>query len=208
LIFKTNLPKIFQKVLEEGGRSAASNLDHEFKAPGLNIKFDLEIVKKGKEKIDKLKKTITQKVDEFTDHHHFGSSLIDDVDLPGVKEEDLEEISETKTGFVDFASLVAEDSPILKEFSDLDDLLRAVLKTQIKQISFVQEITAKKWVYLGEYLEHYPNIYYNVSDRLSYQDIGLLQVLLSMDNTDDATCPDSETKGSPFKQQKLGCQEE
>lgn len=50
----------------------------------------------------------------------------------------------------------------------LSGLLKRVLKTQIQQLSFIHEIGAKKWVLSGEYLEHYPVIYYKIPDKLAF----------------------------------------
>lgn len=35
-------------------------------------------------------------------------------------------------------------------------------------MSFIHEINAKKWVLYGDYLQHYPSIYFRVNDRLSF----------------------------------------
>ena len=43
---------------------------------------------------------------------------------------------------------------------------------------------ARKWFYYGYHLEHYPKIYHHVP-LLSYQDLGLIQILLACDNTED-----------------------
>jgi len=67
---------------------------------------------------------------------------------------------------------------------------------------------AKKWIYHGEYLGSYPRIYYNVADRFSYQDFALMQILLCMDNFDDATCPEASACGSPFKNLSLNPMDE
>ena len=66
----------------------------------------------------------------------------------------------------------------------------------------MHEILSRKWVYYGEYLNHYPNIYYQVSDRLSYQDFCNMQILLCLDNLDaspkEGKMP--HKKLTPFKQ--------
>jgi hypothetical protein len=54
--------------------------------------------------------------------------------------------------------------------------------TAVKHIAFVHEIIARKWVYYGYILEHFPKIYYKLADLLSYQDLGLIQILLCCDN--------------------------
>jgi hypothetical protein len=59
-------------------------------------------------------------------------------------------------------------------------------------MSFIHEISARRWIYNGQYLELYPQVYFNLCDKLSYQDFGLTQVLLAMDNLDEI----EETKGS------------
>ena len=70
-------------------------------------------------------------------------------------------------------------------FTSLDGILTKILQIQIQQISFIHEIGAGKWVYYGQYLEHYPQIYFNVCDRLSFQDLACIQTLLCLDNCDE-----------------------
>lgn len=67
----------------------------------------------------------------------------------------------------------------------IDGMLKSILLTQIKQISFIHEVSARRWIYNGQYLEIYPQVYFNLCDKLSYQDFGLIQVLLTMDSFDD-----------------------
>ena len=50
----------------------------------------------------------------------------------------------------------------------LSDILKIVIDPNVQSVSFVHEIGCKKWVYLGTHLEYYPNIYYQVADKLSY----------------------------------------
>jgi len=71
---------------------------------------------------------------------------------------------------------------------DVDQILRAALRSQVKQISFVHEVTARKWIYHGEFMQYYPQIYYKLCDRLSLQDVCLVQILLSCDNIEDEDC--------------------
>lgn len=49
----------------------------------------------------------------------------------------------------------------------------------IQSTSFIHEIEARKWVYHGMYLEHYPTLYYRVlADEYFLQDVALCQMLL------------------------------
>ena len=62
--------------------------------------------------------------------------------------------------------------------------LKAVAQHTLQGIAFVHEIMARKWFYHGYHLEHYPRIYHHVP-LLNYQDLGLIQMLLVCDNTED-----------------------
>lgn len=53
-------------------------------------------------------------------------------------------------------------------FKTIEDMVKMVLKTQIMQMSFLHEVSARKWIYHGQYLEMYPRLYFNVCDRLSF----------------------------------------
>jgi hypothetical protein len=35
-------------------------------------------------------------------------------------------------------------------------------------MSFIHEIVARKWIYLGEYLGFYPRIYYKMTEELLF----------------------------------------
>lgn len=63
-------------------------------------------------------------------------------------------------------------------------------------MSFIHEISARRWIYNGQYLEIYPTVYFNLCDKLSYQDIGLVQVLLSLDNLDEINKSNQTKNGS------------
>ena len=52
----------------------------------------------------------------------------------------------------------------------------------MQQMSFVQQICAKKWVFLGYYLEQYPRIYFSLIERLGFSDISNFQMLLCLDS--------------------------
>jgi hypothetical protein len=67
-------------------------------------------------------------------------------------------------------------------------MLRKIALTHIKTISFVHEISARKWVYYGYILEHYPNVYYKLCERLSLPDLCLMQMLLACDNIEEEDC--------------------
>lgn len=42
--------------------------------------------------------------------------------------------------------------------------MRHFLLHEVKHQSFVNEISARKWIYLGEQLNHYPHIYHNATE--------------------------------------------
>lgn len=50
---------------------------------------------------------------------------------------------------------------------ETDDVLKKVMLILIKQISFLNEVTSRKWIYLGQALEMYPNLYFKLSDRFA-----------------------------------------
>lgn len=61
----------------------------------------------------------------------------------------------------------------------IDHLLKSAILPVLLSTSFVHEIMARKWVYHGIYLEHFPTIYYRVLlDDYFLQDIGLYQMLI------------------------------
>ena len=67
-------------------------------------------------------------------------------------------------------------------------MLQQIILTHVKAISFVHEISARKWVYYGYILEQYPNIYYKLCERLSLPDLCLTQMLLACDNIEEEDC--------------------
>lgn len=75
-----------------------------------------------------------------------------------------------------------------EQYQDVDEMLQKIALTHIKTISFVHEISARKWVYYGYILEHYPNVYYKLCERLSLPDLCLMQVLLACDNIEEEDC--------------------
>ena len=48
--------------------------------------------------------------------------------------------------------------------TNVDEILKSILKLQIQQLSFVHEISSKKWIYHGDYLEQYPDLYHKAQD--------------------------------------------
>ena len=149
LIFKTNLPPQIKSVLE------ASNLTQNFQSPKKNISFDDEdddeveikqilkskisgMFQKGEDKLANLKEKLSASGGKQ------GSSLIEEVE-----ERDIPYKPES-------------------QFQSMDSLLKSILLTQVKQISFIHEISARRWIYNGNFLEVYPQVYFNLCDKLSY----------------------------------------
>lgn len=74
----------------------------------------------------------------------------------------------------------------LIQHDHLDHFLRQSLLCVTKSISFIQEIQSGKWVYYGYLMERYPQQYYSMFDRLASQDLGLMQIMLCCDNTEES----------------------
>lgn len=73
----------------------------------------------------------------------------------------------------------AADSALLQD-KNFETMTERALLLTLKHQSFVHEIMARKWVYLGEYLGQYPRIYFSAMDELLNQDYCCLQMMLTL----------------------------
>lgn len=62
--------------------------------------------------------------------------------------------------------------------------VRHLLLHEVKHQSFVNEISARKWLYLGEQLNQYPRIYQNATEDFLLQDLCAMQIALCFDAED------------------------
>ena len=66
--------------------------------------------------------------------------------------------------------------------TSVSDLLKPVMHHIVKQVSFIHEVEAKKWIYYGEILQKLPYFYHANSTTMSGKDISLLQICIASED--------------------------
>ena len=119
-----------------------------------------------------------------------GSSLIEDGQFKVVQGSSLLEGLEDEAEEKKDAEMVLESPNKKNPFEGSGDILAMELLMDqllltLKHQSFLNEISANKWIYLGELLNYYPRIYHSMSGMHLY-DMASLQIVLAFQGDEPA----------------------